>query len=131
MSESELTIGEPWQVRATAYLVGATLVVMSVHQFTRGTPFNVALGVVLLIASVGQLKRLRWGRRMAVLFMWLLLVFAIGDILPARIEADEALGRPPATPAQLVTQLILLCSVALGALHFLGRHKARYRPDWW
>ena len=128
---SETGSAEPWQFRATVYFVSAALVAMSALQITRSEPFNVAAGALLLIAAVGLLRRVRWGRRMSAFFMWLLLAVAIGDMLPARIEADQALGREPATSSQLVAQLILLCSVALGSLHFLGRYKARYRPDWW
>ncbi len=127
----EATVAEPWQFRAQLALVSAALALMAVFQITRGTPFNVVVGALLLIAAVGLLRKLRWGRRMSVFFMWLLLTFAIGDVLPARMEVDEALGREPATTSQLVAQLALLSSVALGALHFLGREKARFRSRWW
>ncbi len=122
---------EPLQFRAPLYLVSATLSLMGVFQITRGTPFNGVVGALLVIAAVGLLRKLRWGRRMSVVFMWLLVVVAIGDVLPARIEADEALGREPATTAELVTELVLLCSVALGSLHFLGKGKTRFRSGWW
>ena len=94
-------------------------------------PFNGVVGVLLVIAAVGLLRKLRWARRMSVIFMWLLLVFAIGNVLPARTEGDAALGTQPATTAYLVTELVLLCSAALASLHFLHRNKTRFRSDWW
>jgi len=127
----EPSVAEPLPFRAPLYLVGAALSLMAAFQITRATPFNIVVGGLLVIAAVGLLRKLRWGRRMSIFFMWLLLVFAIGDILPARIEADEALGREPATTSQLVAQLVVLCCVALGSLHFLGKGKARFRPGWW
>jgi hypothetical protein len=127
----EATVAEPWQFRAQLNLVGAALSLMAVFQITRGTPFNVVVGALLVIAAVGLLRKLRWGRRMSIFFMWLLLAFAIGDVLPARMETDEALSREPTTTSQLVAQLALLSSVALGSLHFLSRGKARFRPRWW
>jgi hypothetical protein len=47
------------------------------------------------------------------------------------VEADQALGTPPATTAELWIQLIVMCGAALASLHFLGRHKERFRPEWW
>ena len=125
------TVAEPLQFRAPLYLVGAALLLMAAFQITRGAPFNVVVGALLVIAAVGLLRKLHWGRRMSVFFMWLLVAVAIGNVLPARIEADEALGMEPATSSQLVTQLVLLCSVAIGSLHFLGKDKARFRSGWW
>ena len=125
------SVAEPLQFRVPLYLVSAALSLMAVFQFPRGTPFNGVVGGLLVIAAVGLLRKLHWGRRMSIFFMWLLVAFAIGDILPARIEADEALGSESATTSRLVTQLVVLCSVALGSLHFLAKVKARFRPGWW
>ena len=131
-SETEIpAVTEPRQFRATNYFVAAVLAAMAVHQIAYGSPFNVSLGILLLLGAAGVLRALRWGRRMAVLFMWLLVVYAIGGVLPARIEVDEAQGRPPPSSMELIVQLVLLSSAALGSLHLLGRHKARYRAAWW
>ena len=132
MTESgATTVAEPLQFRVQLYLVTAALSLMSVFQIARGAPFNAVVGVLLAIAAVGLLRKLHWGHSMSVIFMWLLLFVAIGNILPARIEADEALGTAPATTAELVTQLVLLCSAALGSLHFLSKNKTRFRSAWW
>jgi len=120
-----------WQFRVPLFLVVAVLSLMGVFEITRGTPFNMIVGALLLIAAGGLLRKLNWGRKLTVFFMWLLVVFAIGDVLPARIEADEAMGREPATTAELVTQLVLLCGLALASLHFLGKTKDRFRAGWW
>jgi hypothetical protein len=117
--------------RWTRYLVAAVLVALAAHQVTRAQPFNVIVGVLLVAGAVGLLRGVRWGRRFAVAFLWLLLLAALGDVLPARIEADQALGGPPATSAELWTQLIALGSVALASLHFLGKHKGLFRAEWW
>lgn len=132
MSETEMPAAtEPRQFRAANYFVGAVLAVMAFHQLSYGSPFNVSLGILLLLGAAGVVRALRWGRRMAVLFMWLLVVYAIGGVLPARIEVDEARGRGPRSSTELIVELVLLSSVALGSLHLLGRHKARYRAAWW
>ena len=68
---------------------------------------------------------------MAVVFLWLLLVFAVGSVTPARIEADESQGTASASTWELVGQLAVLCGAALGSLHFLSRNKARFRAGWW
>jgi uncharacterized membrane protein YoaK (UPF0700 family) len=132
MSETEMpVVAEPRQFRAANYFVGAVLVVMAVHQVSYGSPFNVSLAILLLLSAAGLLRTVRWGRRMAVLFMWLLVVYAIGGVLPARIEVDEAQARAPLSSTQLIVELVLMSGVALGSLHLLGRHKARYRAAWW
>jgi len=107
------------------------LLIMGAFQITLNAPFNIIVGSLMVISAVGLLRKLRWGRRMSVAFMWLLLFFAIGDILPARAEIDESLGRPPATTFELVMELLVLCSVALASLHFLGKEKTRFRSGRW
>lgn len=128
MSDSEQTVvTEPWQFQATIYFVSAVQVAMAIYEISLGTEFTWAVGVVLLASTVGLIRRLRWGHAMSVVMMWLLLVVAVGSILPARIEGDEALGVESPTVATLVTQLIVMCSVALGSLHFLSKYKDRFR----
>ena len=132
MSNSEQTVvAEPWQFRATIYFVSAVQVMAAVYEITRGTEFTLAVGVVILACTIGLMRKLHWGRVTSVVIMWLLLVFAIGSILPARIEGDEALGVESPSASMLVTQLIVLCSMALGSLHFLAKHKTRFRSGSW
>ena len=79
--------------RLMIYFVALALLAMALHQATREQPFNWVVAALLALAAAGVLRGVRWGRRMALGFMWLLLVFAIGDVLPARIEVDEAYAK--------------------------------------
>ena len=117
-----------WKSRAAILFVALVLGAMAVHQWTVGNTF---ITILPLAAIAGLLRSVRWGRRLAAVLMWLLLLFAIGNVLPARIEVDEALGLAPATPAELWTQLAVMAGAALASLHILGVQKARFRAAWW
>lgn len=132
MSDPEqAAVTEPWPFRATIYFVSAVLVFMAIYEISRGTEFTVFAGVVMLASAAGLIRRLRWGRAMSVIIMWLLLIFAIGSILPARIEGDDALGVESPSAEMLIVQLVVLCSVAIASLHFLSKFKDRFRSGTW
>ena len=125
-----MTRPEAVRDRIALFAIGGLLALMAAFELTRGPAFNIVVGLLLLAAAVGLLRRRQWGRRATIVFMWLLLVFAVGDSLPARIEADEALGREPATATELIIRLAVLCAAALASLHFLQSRKAHFRTGW-
>lgn len=119
------------KTRLMMCFVALALLAFSLHQATRDQLFNWVVAALMALAAIGVLRGVRWGRRMALVFMWLLLLAAIGDVLPARIEADQALGAPAATPGELWTELIVLSAVALASLHILATCESRFRAEWW
>ncbi len=118
------------QFRMTIFFVCAVQVLAVIYEIWQGTPFTLAVAVLLLIATVGLFRKVRWGRRMSTAFLWLLMGVAIGLILPARMEGDMAMGVESPTMLVAAAQFIVLCGVAIVSLHFLGKYKSLFRPDW-
>jgi hypothetical protein len=116
-------------VAAVAFLMGAA----ALHQgyvAVAGEPFNAAVAVILIAGAVGLVRKVRWGRRVAVLFLWVAILAAFGSLSPFMAGDLMAQGvEPPSVPA-LVLRLAGVCAVALAGLHYLGKHKVRFRAAW-
>ena len=89
----------------------------------------IVVGVTVLLLA-GLIRRVRWGRNLAVAFFWLMLIMGVFSAMPSRIEGDQIMGRESAPVEQVVTELVVLCTVALVCLHLLGLYKGRFRKGW-
>lgn len=100
---------------------------VGVHSAANGAWFGVAVSVVLI---AGLVRRVRWGRNLGVAFFWLMLLMGVFAAMPSRVEGDQIMGRESASLEQVVTELVVLCSLALVCLHLLGIYKERFRRAW-
>lgn len=110
--------------------VVAVQIMAALYELTRGAAFPLAVGIVLLAGAVGVYRRLRWGRVLAIITMWFLLLFAVGSIFPETVDAGRAPGVALPSAEVLGAQLVILSCLALASLHVLSRHKARFRSGW-
>ena len=90
---------------------------------------NWFLAVFPALAIAGLLRRVRWGRRLAVALLWLLLLGGVGSVFPQG-EYDEITGSSP-RPIEVTVALFVACvAFALLGLHLLGRYNKEFRADW-
>ena len=109
-------------------LVCLAVTSVGVYAATNGGWIGVGIAVLLL---VGLIRQVRWGRNMAVAFFWLMLLMGVFAAMPSRVEGDQIMGVESASVAQVVTELVVLCTVALVCLHLLGIYKERFRKGWY
>ena len=116
---------------------------------TPGTRFKLALGLVCLVliaiaglmlragnwlpalvpalAIVGLVRRVRWGRVLAVILFWLLLLVGVSFALP-QAEFDQITGSQPQPLEVALAKFAACVTTALIGLHLLGRFKKEFRP---
>ena len=116
--------------RITIFFVCIVQVLASIYEIWRGTAFTITVGVLVLIATLGLYRRLRWGHRMSTVFLWLLMVVGVGLMLPVRIEGDAMMGAESPSVLLAAAQAVAICGAAIISLHFLGKHKSLFRSDW-
>ena len=57
---------------------------------SNGAWFGVGIAILLLI---GLIRRVRWGRNLAVAYFWLMLLLGVFSVMPSRIEGDQIMGQ--------------------------------------
>ena len=95
-----------------------------------GTLVNVAVAALLTAGVVGVTRRVRWGRRIAVAFLWGSIIVGFGALSPFRAGDLMAEGIEPPSLLTLGLRFAGVCALALACLHYLGKHKSRFRPAW-
>ena len=90
---------------------------------------NWVLAIPFAAAIVGIVRRLRWGRRMALVFGWFSLFVGFGLMLPVE-KGVEIPGHVPLPVEVVVAQAIVVCSMALVCIHLLGVYKRSFRAGW-
>jgi len=95
-----------------------------------GRPFNAAVGVLLIVGAVGMARKVRWGRRIAVAFLWGSIFVSFGRLAPFSAGDLMAEGIEPPSLLTLALQFAGVCIIALMCLHYLGKHKIHFRSAW-
>ncbi len=95
-----------------------------------GRLVNACVAAVLIDGVVGITRSLRWGRRIAVAFLWKSIIIGFGLLSPFRAGDLMAEGIEPPSVTVLALQLAVISAIALGCLHYLGKHRLRFRPAW-
>lgn len=134
MDDTTPEAGEPRALRITVVATCLMIAASACHQAyvaAGGRGFNAILSALLILATAGLWRRVRWGRRFAVAFLWALILVAFGAMSPFRAGDLLAEGIEPTPIAMLAAQFFIVCAVAVTCLHQLGRHKARFRAAWW
>ena len=96
---------------------------------SRGNWVAWIFAALLVLAIVGLVRRVRWGRRLALGMCWLMILVGFGSVLPP--ERVDGVAPPPIIAIEYaVTQMVVLCLVGLLCLHLLGRHRKAFRDTW-
>lgn len=90
---------------------------------------NWVLALIPALAIAGVVRRVRWGRRLALVLLWLLLLIGVGQMLPSS-ESDEITGSKPQPLEVVLTKSAIFSSIALLGLHLLGRYAKEFRSSW-
>ena len=109
-------------------MTGATLFQLSVAW--DGRPFNAIVAAVLIAGLVGIVRKVSWGRRIAVIFLWGSIVISFGRLSPFGAGDLMADGVEPPSPLELGLEFAAVCSIALVCLHYLGKYKSLFRTSW-
>lgn len=123
----------PPEFRYTALGVAALMAIAALHQIyvsLDGRPVNAVLAMLLIAGVIGVMGGLRWGRRIAVAFLWASMLVSLGALSPFHAGDLMAEGIEPPSQLELGLQFAGVCAIALAGLHYLGKHKARFRPAW-
>ena len=99
---------------------------VSIH----GDTFNAIVAFILFLGAIGVYRRVRWGRRVALAFLWLIIFVTIGAISPFRAMDSVRAGIEPPSVVILVTLLLAASIFSLSCIHILGKNKERFRPRW-
>jgi hypothetical protein len=124
---------ESRELRYTVSAVAIMQTAAAAHQIYvafSGRLINSILAAILLAGAVGLLRRVRWGRWTAMLFLWTAIVVSFGALSPFHAGDFIAAGLEPPSLVILGAQFLGVCIVALACLHILGRHKQRFRSAW-
>jgi len=103
-------------------------VIAAIYEIWKGTEPTITIATFALIATGGLYRRLRWGRRMSTVFLWLMVATGIGLMLPTQIEGDAMMAAT--SLPMLIAAALGICGAAIISLYFLGKHKSSFRPDW-
>lgn len=90
---------------------------------------NWEIALVPALAIVGLARRVRWGRRLAVVLLWVMLLVGVGLMLP-KTELDQISGSKPVPLEVAVMEFAVCVAFALLGLHLLGRYKKEFRAAW-
>ena len=123
----------PAEFRYTVRVVAVLMAAAALHQVyiaMGGRLVNACVAAILIAGVVGIMRSLRWGRRIAVVFLWGSIIIAFGLLSPFRAGDLLAEGIEPPSLTVLALQFAVISTIALGCLHFLGKHKRRFRPAW-
>jgi len=121
------------ELRWTILVVASLMAAASAHQVyvaLNGRMINAAIATLLAIGIVGIMRKVRWGRRIAVAFLWVLILVGFGALSPFNAGDLMAEGIEPPSLLTLGLRFAGICAVALTGLHYLGKHKAMFRPVW-
>lgn len=121
------------------YLVGLLIVFQSsvaayqvyVATFSRNPLFNGITVLLLCLGAVGLSRRLRWGYRITVGYLYGCILVGIGSMSPFLAGDLIAAGIEPPSVWKLLAQFFAICAVAISCLHLLGKHKLQFRSAWW
>lgn len=128
-----LKSSEPLSLRATVGVLLLAQTMEVAHQLwvaSSGRVFNAALAVTLLLVAIGLYKRLHWGRTGSVVFLWGIILLEFGSMSPFRVIDDMAAGIEPPSVIVLATRFFVACCFSLSCMHFLGKHKEKFRAAW-
>ncbi len=120
-------------LRCTIIASASLMVLAAIQQLYRmleGGIENGAIAVVLACGVVGLVRRVQWGRRIAVLFFWACLLVGLGLMSPFRAGDLMVGGMEPPTMWVLGAEFLVVAAVAITGLHHLGKHKALFRAQW-
>lgn len=129
----EASAGAPQEFRYSMLVVAILMAAAALHQLyvaMDGRLINACVGALLVAGVVGVTRRVRWGRRIAVAFLWGSIIIGFGLLSPFRAGDLMVEGIEPPSLLMLVLQLSSVCAVALICLHYLGKHKHRFRSAW-
>lgn len=122
----------PRLLRFTVWFVALIQLAEVVHQgklaAAKGYLFNGVVAVICAVGVVGLLRRLRWGRRIAVVFLWSRIFVSQGALSPPfdlTVEEMEKISL-----LFLSLRFAGICVVAVACLHVLGRFKEYFRATW-
>lgn len=121
------------ELRGTVRVVASLMAAATAHQVyvaLNGRMINAAIATLLAIGIVGLMRRVRWGRRIAVAFLWGTVLVGFGALSPFNAGDLMAEGIEPPSLLTLGLRFAGLCAVALTGLHYLGKHKSMFRPVW-
>lgn len=123
----------PAEFRYTVMVVAVLMAVAALHQVyvaMEGRLINACMAALLIAGVVGITRRLRWGRRIAVAFLWGSIIIGFGLLSPFRAGDLMADGIEPPSMTALGLEFAVISTIALGCLHYLGKHKLLFRPAW-
>ena len=90
---------------------------------------NWVVAIPFAAAIVGIVRRVTWGRRTAFFLGWVLLVGGFALMFPVE-KGMEVPGQDALPTEVVVTEAIIVCSMALVCLHLLGVYKKSFRAGW-
>ena len=86
------------------------------------------VAIICIAAIIGLVRGVRWGRRTALVLLWLLLISGVMLLTPPeRVDGYEPVVIPIGT---LVLYAVAMGTPALAGLHLLGRYRKAFRSDW-
>jgi hypothetical protein len=130
--EATWTTGQESRYRLGRGFVCVVLACFAGYEFSIGTGITPFIGLTVVLAIVGVIRGVKWGRRLAVAAcILLLIVFGVGSVLPARMEGAQMTGTEAPELGRAVVEFVAVVVIALASLHILGRYKQRFRKAWW
>ena len=123
----------PGEFRYTLLAIAFLMAGAALHQVyvsLDGRPFNAVVAAVLITGIAGIARKVRWGRRIAVAFLWGLIIISFGRLSPFRAGDLMTDGIEPPLLLELGLQFAGACAIALVCLHYLGKHKLLFRAAW-
>ncbi len=121
------------ELRYTVLMVSLLLSVAAMHQIyvaLDGRLFNATVALLLIAGVVGVTRKVRWGRWIAVAFLWGWILIGFGTINPFHAGDLIAIGIEPPSLLTLGLKFAGICAIALVCLHYLGKYKLLFRPAW-
>ena len=121
------------ELRYTVLVVAFLMAAATLHQIhvsLDDRPINAGLAALLITGIVGITRKVRWGRRIAVTFLWGAIFVSFGSLSPFNAGDLMAEGIEPPSILALGLRLAGVCAIAIACLHYLGKHKSMFRPAW-
>jgi hypothetical protein len=121
------------EIRYTVLAVAFLMAAAALHQMyvsLDGGPINAVLAALLISGIVGITRKVRWGRRIAVAFLWGSIIISFGSLSPFSAGDLMAEGIEPPSILTLGLRFAGNCAIAITCLHYLGKHKSMFRPAW-